>query len=139
MCNFLERQRKFAEIVEMIYTTQAIHQAVVNIPVNNGAIENRETRVDLARLEYGNKISILSSDYFLDNACTGLAHLRIIKIVEIVAIATGEFIQSEFVGLRDAQGQLSQDAWKARYGLAVGSLLGAGCQGAMEEDKQVVA
>ena len=114
-------------------------------------MEDPETRADLAQLEYGNKISILSGDYLLANACTGLAHLRVTKIVEIVAIAIGEFTQSEFVGLRDAQGQpiptedqLSQEAWEARNGLAVGSLLGAGCQGAMllaaeEEDKQVVA
>jgi len=147
----LERQRKLAEIVEMIHTAQAIHQAVVNIPVNTGAVEDPEARADLAQLEYGNKISILSGDYLLANACTGLAHLRITKIVEIVAVAIGEFTQSEFVGLRDAQGmpiptedQLSMEAWEARNGLAVGSLLGAGCQGAMllagmEEDRQKVA
>ena len=30
----MEKQRKLAEIVEMINTGQAIHQSVVNLPVN---------------------------------------------------------------------------------------------------------
>ena len=35
-----------------------------------------QVRSNLAQLEYGNKISILSGDYLLANACTGLASLR---------------------------------------------------------------
>ena len=92
--------------------------------------------MDLAQLEYGNKISILSGDYLLANARTGLAHLRITKIVEIYEVAIGEFTQSEFVGLRVLAGQpipttdqLSVVVWEARNGLAVESLLGAGCRG----------
>jgi decaprenyl-diphosphate synthase subunit 2 len=35
----------------------------------------------LGQLEYGNKISILSGDYLLANACTGLAGLRYCKLL----------------------------------------------------------
>ena len=65
-----------------------------------------------------------------------MAHLRITKIVEIYEVAIGEFTQSEFVGLRVLAGQpipttdqLSVVVWEARNGLAVESLLGAGCRG----------
>jgi len=146
----LERQRKLAEIVEMIHTAQCIHQSVVNIPVNTLEELDTVAREDLAQLEYGNKISILGGDYLLANACTGLAALRVTKVVEIVAIAIGEFTQSEFIGRRDSQGQpiptkdqLTEDAWLARTKLAVGGLLASGCQGAMllaaREDKEEVA
>ena len=57
----------------------------------------------LLQLEYGNKISILGGDYLLANASTGLAALRIPKIVEIVSIAIAEFTQSEFLGQQDPQ------------------------------------
>ena len=134
----LEKQRKLAEIVEMINTAQAIHQSVVNLPVNIASEQDEELRSILSQLEYGNKISILGGDYLLANACTGLAALRITKIVEIISIAIAEFTQSEFIGQQDPQGrvvptedQLSLDSWLTRAKLSVGSLLGAGCQGTM--------
>jgi len=134
----LEKQRKLAEIVEMINTAQAIHQSVVNLPVNIASEPDQELRSILSQLEYGNKISILGGDYLLANACTGLAALRITKIVEIISIAIAEFTQSEFIGQQDPQGrvvptedQLDLESWLTRARLSVGSLLGAGCQGTM--------
>ena len=79
----LESQRKLAEIIEMINTAQAIHKSVVNLPVNIASEPDEDVRSILSQLEYGNKISILGGDYLLANACTGLAALRITKIVEI--------------------------------------------------------
>ena len=99
----MEKQRKLAEIVEMINTGQAIHQSVVNLPVNIASEPDEDVRSILLQLEYGNKISILGGDYLLANASTGLASLRIPKIVEIVSIAIAEFTQAEFLGLQDPQ------------------------------------
>jgi len=134
----MEKQRKLAEIVEMINTGQAIHQSVVNLPVNIAEEPDDDIRSVLLQLEYGNKISILGGDYLLANASTGLAALRIPKIVEIVSIAIAEFTQSEFLGQQDPQGrvvpssdQLSVESWVTRARLGSGSLLGAGCQGEM--------
>ena len=98
-----EKQRKLAEIVEMINTGQAIHQSVVNLPVNIASEPDEDIRSILLQLEYGNKISILGGDYLLANASTGLASLRIPKVVEIVSIAIAEFTQAEFLGLQDPQ------------------------------------
>jgi len=134
----LESQRKLAEIIEMINTAQAIHKSVVNLPVNIASEPDEDVRSILSQLEYGNKISILGGDYLLANACTGLAALRITKIVEIISIAIAEFTQSEFLGMQDPQGRvvpteecLNLESWETRAKLSVGSLLGAGCQGAM--------
>lgn len=147
----MEKQRKLAEIVEMINTGQAIHQSVVNLPVNIAEEPDDDIRSVLQQLEYGNKISILGGDYLLANASTGLAALRIPKIVEIVSVAIAEFTQSEFLGQQDPQGrvvptadQLSVDGWVTRARLGSGSLLAAGCQGEMllagkEEQLQRVA
>lgn len=133
-----EKQRKLAEIVEMINTGQAIHQSVVNLPVNIAAEEDEDTRSVLLQLEYGNKISILGGDYLLANASTGLAGLRIPRIVEMVSIAIAEFTQAEFLGQQDPQGRavptkdgLGLDTWETRARLGSGSLLAAGCHGEM--------
>jgi len=133
-----EKQRKLAEIVEMINTGQAIHQSVVNLPVNIASEPDEDIRSILLQLEYGNKISILGGDYLLANASTGLASLRIPKVVEIVSIAIAEFTQAEFLGLQDPQGrvipssdQLDIESWETRARLGTGSLLAAGCHGVM--------
>jgi len=134
----LPGQRKLAEIVEMIHSAQSIHQSVVNIPVNVGAEPDEQVRSVLGQLEYGNKISILSGDYLLANACTALASLRITKIVELVSVAIIEFTQAEFLGKMDPQGRmiptsevLNQESWEEKWKLSSGGLLGAGCESAM--------
>ena len=75
-------------------------------------------------------------DYLLANACVGLADLRNTYIVEMVAIAIGEFTQSEFHGKRDVQGRLIPDqdsidckSWIDRNKMASGSLLASGFKG----------
>ncbi|XP_023321309.1 decaprenyl-diphosphate synthase subunit 2 [Eurytemora carolleeae] len=147
----IDEQRKLAEIVEMIYSAQNIHQSVVNIPVNIQLEPDLEIRNVLGQLEYGNKISILSGDYLLANACTGLAALRITKIVELVSVAIVEFTQAEFLGVQDPMGRgiptpdyLTQEHWEKKWRLSTGSLLGAGCESAMlvaeqEESVQLAA
>ena len=47
----LEKQRKLAEIVEMVNTAQAIHQSVVNLPVNIASEQDEELRSILSQLE----------------------------------------------------------------------------------------
>jgi len=134
----LNDQRRLSEIIEMIHSAQSIHQSVVNVPVNISKESDVELRSVLHQLEYGNKISILSGDYLLANACTGLAAFRIPKIVELVSQAIIEFTQAEFLGKQDPQGKvvptqdtLDQTCWEERWKLGSGSLLGAGCESAM--------
>ena len=75
----------------MANLVKAIHQAIVDILLSTRAVEDPETRLNIAKLEYRNEISILSGNYLLVIACTGLAHLRITKVVEIVTVAIFEF------------------------------------------------
>ena len=99
----LIKQRKLAEIVEMISAAYSIHKSVLNLPYE--LPEDKDDKEDLLQLEYGNKIAILGGDYLLANACVGLADLRNTYIVEMISIAIGEFTQSEFHGIRDVQGK----------------------------------
>merc|ERR1711894_101553 len=132
----LIKQRKLAEIVEMISAAYSIHKSVMNLPYELPDPTDKEAKEDLLQLEYGNKIAILGGDYLLANACVGLADLRNTYIVEMVAIAIGEFTQSEFHGKRDVQGRLIPDqdsidckSWIDRNKMASGSLLASGFKG----------
>ena len=55
----------------MIHTAHLIHKGVVNL---SPSVFPDGTTLD--DMEFGNKIAILSGDYLLANACTGLAALR---------------------------------------------------------------
>ena len=136
----LERQRKLAEYVEMIYSAQAIHKSVLNLPpgFHEDLDDSSEVKEDLLKLEYGNKIAILGGDYLLASACTGLADLRNTYVVEMISVSIADFTQSEFLGRRDVQGRLIPDAkhislesWIHRNTLAYGNLLANGCKSAM--------
>lgn len=59
-----------AEITEIIYTANLIHKGVVNL---DELQPDDGPRLDM---EFGNKIAVLSGDYLLASACTGLAKLQ---------------------------------------------------------------
>ena len=134
----LRRQRRLAEILEMIVGAQAIHKSVLNLPISLSKEDEQKEyfKEDLAQLEYGNKLAILGGDYLLASACTGLADLRNTHVVEMIAVSIAEFAQSEFLGRRDVQGRflpdaaemLTRESWIQRNNLAHGSLMGKGCE-----------
>ena len=136
----LGKQRRLAEIIEMINAAQAIHKSVLNLPItlSEEDQQNEGLKDDLGQLEYGNKLAILGGDYLLASACTGIAELRNTHIVEMIAVSIAEFAQSEFLGKRDVQGRflpdttqvLTRDSWIQRNNLARGSLMGKGCKAA---------
>jgi len=131
----LNSQRKLAELVEMMHSAQCIHRSVVNVPVNVAAEPDPQVRSILYQLEYGNKISILGGDYLLAKSSTGLASLRIPKIVELMSQSIIDFTQAEFLDQQDSQGRIlptadsiTQECWEAKWKLGAGSLLGNGCE-----------
>lgn len=71
MSLFLFRsQRNLAEIVELIHTAFLVHRGVVNLKewsASDGLLKD---------MEFGNKMAVLSGDFLLANACTGLAQLN---------------------------------------------------------------
>uniref|UniRef100_A0AAV2JAU2 Uncharacterized protein n=1 Tax=Knipowitschia caucasica TaxID=637954 RepID=A0AAV2JAU2_KNICA len=63
-------QRNLAEITELIHTAFLAHRGIVNLKewtVSDGPLKD---------MEFGNKIAVLSGDFLLANACTGLAQLN---------------------------------------------------------------
>ena len=102
----LINQRKLAEIIEMVSASYSIHKSVMNLPFELPNDSSEDTKDDLQKLEFGNKIAILLGDKLLADACVGLAGLRNTYLVELISAAIGGFTQSEFIGNRDVQGQL---------------------------------
>ncbi|XP_069975786.1 all trans-polyprenyl-diphosphate synthase PDSS2 [Penaeus vannamei] len=135
-------QRSLAEITEMIHTAHLIHKGVVNL--SSTVFTDGTTLQDM---EFGYKIAILSGDYLLANACTGMAGLRNTEVVELISTAISDFMEAEFVGDRDNQGNpvpsaaITMKDWEEKNFLAAGSLMAKSCKAALvlaghEEEKQ---
>ena len=69
-------QRSLAEIVEMIHTAGLIHKGIVNI---SSIVDDSCSVVSHSQMDdfmFGNKMAVLSGDFLLANASTGLAALN---------------------------------------------------------------
>ncbi|XP_045198178.2 all trans-polyprenyl-diphosphate synthase PDSS2-like [Mercenaria mercenaria] len=125
-------QRQLAEITEMIHTAKLVHQGVINLDTlqeSNGSYKD---------MEFGNKIAVLSGDFLLTSASTGLAELNNTLVVEMISKAIGDMMSAEFTKLRDRNGQmLLPDTvmfpdWERQTYLQSGSLLSRSCEAALE-------
>lgn len=125
-------QRNLAEITELIHTAFLVHRGIVNLKewsVSDGPLKD---------MEFGNKIAVLSGDFLLANACTGLAQLNNTKVVELISSAIGDIVQgiyyenssnTEGNGITDG---IDIGTWEERTFLSHGALLAKSCQAAME-------
>ncbi|KFM62441.1 Decaprenyl-diphosphate synthase subunit 2, partial [Stegodyphus mimosarum] len=127
------RQQTLAEITEMIHTAHLIHKGILNL--SSSSIPDENTLQDL---QFGNKISILSGDYLLANACKGLANLRNCKVVDLISKAIADFMQAEFLGEHDKQGNplpikdMDMSTWEEKNFLSAGSLIANSCKSTLE-------
>ena len=69
----LPEQRALAEIAEIIHSAYVINLGIVNVNELHSSDHLPVTEEDMY---LGNKIAILSGDYLLARACTGLAQLH---------------------------------------------------------------
>ncbi|KAL3968446.1 solute carrier family 39 (zinc transporter), member 7 [Sarotherodon galilaeus] len=125
-------QRNLAEITELIHTAFLVHRGIVNLKewtVSDGPLKD---------MQFGNKMAVLSGDFLLANACTGLAQLNNTKVVELISSAIGDLVQgiyyenshnTEENGLTDG---VDVAAWEEQMFLSHGALLAKSCQAAME-------
>ncbi|XP_078698256.1 all trans-polyprenyl-diphosphate synthase PDSS2-like [Branchiostoma floridae x Branchiostoma belcheri] len=125
-------QRSLAEITEMIHTAYLMHRGVVNLE------EVTSADGTVGDMSFGNKMAVLSGDFLLANACTGLAQLRNTKVVEIVSSAIADMMEGSFLLEQDNQGVtfLPDKDWRIKDWtnhtfLCSGSLIAKSCQAAM--------
>lgn len=125
-------QRNLAEITELIHTAFLVHRGIVNLKewtVSDGPLKD---------MEFGNKIAVLSGDFLLANACTGLAQLNNTKVVELISSAIGDLVQGIYYENSsnteddDITDVIDTGTWEEQTFLSHGALLAKSCQAAME-------
>ncbi|KAM6180862.1 all trans-polyprenyl-diphosphate synthase PDSS2 isoform 2-T2 [Erethizon dorsatum] len=125
-------QRSLAEITELIHTALLVHRGIVNLS------ELQSSDGPLKDMQFGNKIAILSGDFLLANACSGLAVLQNTKVVELLASALMDLVQGVYhenstsAKENDITDDIGISTWKEQTFLSHGALLAKSCQAAME-------
>ncbi|XP_072264822.1 all trans-polyprenyl-diphosphate synthase PDSS2 isoform X1 [Pyxicephalus adspersus] len=125
-------QRNLAEITELIHTAFLVHRGIVNIE------ELKSCDGPLKDMQFGNKMAILSGDFLLANACTGLAQLQNTKVVELISSAIGDVVQgiyyenSYLPEKSSFTDDIGMENWMKHIFLSHGALLSKSCQAAME-------
>ncbi|KAK5857060.1 hypothetical protein PBY51_010327 [Eleginops maclovinus] len=125
-------QRNLAEITELIHTAFLVHRGIVDLKewtISDGPLKD---------MEFGNKMAVLSGDFLLANACTGLAQLNNTKVVELISSAIGDVVQGIYnentsnSEEHSLGGSVDVEAWEEHTFLSHGALLAKSCQAAME-------
>ncbi|XP_021440756.2 decaprenyl-diphosphate synthase subunit 2 [Oncorhynchus mykiss] len=125
-------QRNLAEVTELIHTAFLVHRGIINLKGwtnSDGPLKD---------MQFGNKMSVLSGDFLLANACTGLAQLNNTKVVELISSAIGDLVQGIYHEIHNSlednslTDEINMDMWEEQTFLSHGALLAKSCQAAME-------
>jgi len=93
------RQRRLAELTEMIHAASLLHDDVADV-----ADARRGARA--AHRIYGNKVAVLAGDFLLARASVLLARQGDVRAVELVALAIEEMVHGELMRARAASHEL---------------------------------
>lgn len=118
------RQKRLAEVSEMIHTASLIHDDVIDVSdMRRGARTVHKI--------FGNKVAVLAGDFLLARASVLLARLGEPKVVELMATVLQDMVHGEMMQARaEPDDLLSFEHYTLKNYLKTGSLISLGCQSA---------
>ncbi|ODQ67135.1 hexaprenyl pyrophosphate synthetase mitochondrial precursor [Nadsonia fulvescens var. elongata DSM 6958] len=126
----LPKQRRLADIVEMIHTASLLHDDVIDIS------DTRRGK-PTGNIEFGNKMSVLGGDFLLGRASVGLARLRNPEVMELVSTSIANLVEGEFMQLKntaldnsEASNQATFQYYIQKTYLKTASLMSKSCRAA---------
>lgn len=90
----LPKQRRLAEIVEMIHTASLLHDDVIdNSPTRRGKPSGN--------VAFTNKMAVLAGDFLLGRATVCISRLENPKVVELMSNSIANLVEGEFMQLKN--------------------------------------
>ncbi|SCU81852.1 LAFA_0C07558g1_1 [Lachancea sp. 'fantastica'] len=90
----LPKQRRLAEIVEMIHTASLLHDDVIDYS------DTRRGRAS-GNVAFTNKMAVLAGDFLLGRATVSISRLRNPEVVELVSNSIANLVEGEFMQLKN--------------------------------------
>lgn len=91
----LQKQRDLAQLTELVKMGHLVHTGVLN--------PTKELNHKNSHLNNGNKIALLTGDFFLAKAYSMLSNIRNSHVNELISSALRDLTDSEFIGERNPQ------------------------------------
>lgn len=104
----LPKQRRLAEIVEMIHTASLLHDDVID----NSAERRARPSGNSA---FGNKMAILAGDFLLGRASVAISRLRNAEVIELLSTTIANLVEGEFMQLKNTANNNSKVATRASF------------------------
>lgn len=98
----LPKQRRLAEIVEMIHTASLLHDDVID---NSDSRRNRAS----GNIAFSNKMSVLAGDFLLGRASVSISRLRNPEVIELLSTSIANLVEGEFMQLKNTIFQPNED------------------------------
>jgi geranylgeranyl pyrophosphate synthase len=89
------KQRRLAEITEMIHTASLLHDDVIDVADTRRGLKSVNSA-------FGNKLAILAGDFLLARASVCLARLRNLPVVELLSTVIEHLVKGEVLQMRAA-------------------------------------
>ncbi|ANB12156.1 trans-hexaprenyltranstransferase [Sugiyamaella lignohabitans] len=104
----LPKQRRLAEIVEMIHTASLLHDDVID----NSATRRSQPSGNIA---FGNKMAILAGDFLLGRASVAIARIRNAEVIELLSTTIANLVEGEFMQLKNTAVDTTMEANRASF------------------------
>lgn len=104
----LPKQRRLAEIVEIIHTASLLHDDVID----NSATRRGSPSGNSA---FGNKMAILAGDFLLGTASVAIARLRNSEVTELLSTTIANLVEGEFMQLKNTAVDSTSEANRASF------------------------
>ncbi|CUM66026.1 uncharacterized protein PRCAT00003680001 [Priceomyces carsonii] len=116
----LPKQRRLAEIVEMIHTASLLHDDVIDI---SDARRGRPS----GNIAFTNKMAVLAGDFLLGRASVAIARLRNPEVIELLSTTIANLVEGEFMQLKNTvistePNQIINDGEKKKIPVATGKV-----------------
>ncbi|CCH44904.1 Hexaprenyl pyrophosphate synthetase,mitochondrial [Wickerhamomyces ciferrii] len=98
----LPKQRRLAEIVEMIHTASLLHDDVID---NSDSRRNRPS----GNIAFNNKMAVLAGDFLLGRASVSISRLRNPEVIELLSTSIANLVEGEFMQLKNTVFQPNED------------------------------
>ena len=98
----LPKQRRLAEIVEMIHTASLLHDDVIDM---SDARRGRPS----GNVAFTNKMAVLAGDFLLGRASVAIARLRNPEVIELLSTTIANLVEGEFMQLKNTVLNQSSD------------------------------
>uniref|UniRef100_A0A060TD48 ARAD1D48136p n=1 Tax=Blastobotrys adeninivorans TaxID=409370 RepID=A0A060TD48_BLAAD len=104
----LPKQRRLAEIVEMIHTASLLHDDVIDNSASRRSMPS-------GNIAFGNKMAILAGDFLLGRASVAIARIRNAEVIELLSTTIANLVEGEFMQLKNTAVDTTSKANRASF------------------------